>query len=108
MGQEKLVQKINCTICPNMCRFDCPVTTVVKKETVAPAGKMRLSVMLEKGMLEENKELYSYFYQCTGCRSCEHWCPFENLIVPELLLDVKAQAAENGMAPKAVYNLDIM
>ena len=106
MGQEKLVQKINCTICPNMCRFDCPVTTVVKKETVAPAGKMRLSVMLEKGMLEENKELYSYFYQCTGCRSCEHWCPFENLIVPELLLDVKAQATENGMAPKAVYNLD--
>ncbi|HNX28035.1 MAG TPA: FAD-dependent oxidoreductase [Syntrophomonadaceae bacterium] len=106
MRQENLVQMINCSICPNMCRFDCPVTTVVKKETVTPSGKMRLAVMLEKGSLQESKELYDYFYQCTGCRSCEHWCPFENLIVPELLRDAKARAVRAGMAPRTVYDID--
>lgn len=106
MTHENIVQMINCSICPNMCRFDCPVTTVVKKETVTPSGKMRLNVMLEKGMLDGDKALYNYFYQCVGCRNCEHWCPFENLSVPELLLDAKVKAVENGMAPKAVYDID--
>lgn len=106
MQQENMVQMTNCALCPNMCRFDCPVTASIKKETVTPAGKMRLNVMLEKGLLAESKELYDYFYQCTGCRSCEHWCPFENLIVPELLRDVKAKAVESGLAPRSVYKIN--
>ena len=105
MTQENMIQMINCAICPNMCRFDCPVTTVIKKEAVTPSGKMRLNVMLEKGQLDESKELYHQFYQCTGCRGCEQWCPFENLVVPELLRDVRIRAMESGLAPRPVYKI---
>lgn len=106
MSQEDLIQKINCAICPNMCRFDCPVTTAVKKETVTPSGKMRLSVMLDKGLLEDSPRLYSYFYQCTGCRSCEQWCPFAGLVIPDLLKPPRQKAVEKGLAPRKVFAID--
>ncbi|MGE5417178.1 MAG: FAD-dependent oxidoreductase [Acidobacteriota bacterium] len=105
MDQNNLVQMTNCAICPNMCRFDCPTTAALKRESASPSGKMRLGVMLEKGMLEPSAELFDHFYQCIGCKACDSWCPFEGLSVSELLNILRAQGAAQGLAPQPVYKI---
>ena len=105
MTQENMIQMINCAICPNMWSFLLPGNNCNKNVILSPPGKMRLNVMLEKEQLDESKELYHQFYQCTGCRGCEQWCPFENLVVPELLRDVRIKALESGLAPRPVYKI---
>jgi hypothetical protein len=38
---------LKCALCPNMCRFDCPVLRAAKSETYSPAGKARIAYLLE-------------------------------------------------------------
>ncbi|MGE5398310.1 MAG: FAD-dependent oxidoreductase [Chitinophagales bacterium] len=105
MSEQPLVDIANCAICPGVCRFDCSAGSVLKKETASPSGKMKLALMLGKGYLDESKELYDVFYQCLGCRSCQTWCSFKDMAVPDLLNEYKIRAVDSGLAPQPVYKM---
>lgn len=105
MDKDTLMQIGNCAICPNMCRFDCPVNNVLRREGVSPSGKMRLAYMLEKGMLEPSAAVVENLYQCLGCHGCETWCPFPNLSVADLLAESRISYAARNLAPAAAYDI---
>ncbi|MGE5380457.1 MAG: FAD-dependent oxidoreductase [Methylocystaceae bacterium] len=105
MDKETLMQVGNCAICPNMCRFDCPVTNTEHREGVSPAGKMRLAYMLDQGMLEPSPASAANLYQCLGCHGCETWCPFPGLSVAGLLAEARIRYSGMGLAPDAVYQV---
>jgi len=90
-----------CAICPNMCRFDCPVARAERSESAAPAGKVRLAYMLARGMLARSPDVAGYLYRCADCRGCEAWCPFPEVKVADIMAAARADALAAGTAPEA-------
>jgi len=84
---------LKCALCPNMCRFDCPVLDSTKSETTSPAGKARIAYLYEMGRLE-CPEAIDLMYACAGCGACLQWCPF-GFCVEDLLLGVRRDAIQN-------------
>ncbi len=97
-GNANVDYILKCGLCPNMCRFDCPVLQVIKTETVSPAVKSRLAYHLETGMLPPSEDLVKAIYDCCNCGSCQPWCPFD-FIVGDLLKGVREDIAEMGKVP---------
>ncbi|RLF63472.1 MAG: hypothetical protein DRN31_02365, partial [Thermoplasmata archaeon] len=84
MGRNDYIKKerhadmdavIKCALCPNMCKFDCPVLAAEKNDAVSPSGKMRLAYFIEAGYLSSD-DAFEDMYKCTGCNACVQWCPF--------------------------------
>ncbi|NHJ84892.1 MAG: (Fe-S)-binding protein [Asgard group archaeon] len=74
-----------CMLCPNMCRFDCPVVQATKKETHSPAIKSRIAYYIEMDYLSANCDnIQPLFEGCLHCAGCKVWCPFD-FAVGELL-----------------------
>lgn len=90
-----------CAICPNMCRFDCPVARAERTESAAPAGKVRLVYLLARGMLTRSPDLSAYLYRCADCRGCETWCPFPEVKIADIMAAARADALAAGAAPAA-------
>jgi fumarate reductase (CoM/CoB) subunit B len=81
---------LKCAICPNMCRFECPVLRVTQKEMYAPATKARLSYHMERGNLDiTNLHTAEVAYMCTNCDGCRNWC-FMDISTGDLLSQVRA------------------
>ncbi len=92
-----------CAICPNMCRFLCPVSAVEKVETITPRGKATLAADLARtGAL--GAETAELFYHCATCKICREWCP-SNVDLPEVTARWREKAASEGSAPEAVRTL---
>ncbi|MHA1819125.1 MAG: (Fe-S)-binding protein [Promethearchaeota archaeon] len=88
---------LKCTLCPNMCRFDCPTLRVTMKEMYAPATKARISYHMERGDISMN-DLHTaeVAYICTNCNACQYWCPMD-ISVGDLLKGVRADLVDNGV-----------
>lgn len=85
---------LRCTICPNMCRFECPSLRVTQKEMYAPATKSRISYYMERGNLSMN-DLHTAEvpYMCTNCDGCRHWCSMD-ISAGDLLRGVRADLVD--------------
>ena len=94
---------IKCALCPNMCKFDCPVLMAEKNDSVSPSGKMRLAYFIEGGYVSSEDALED-MYACAGCDACEQWCPFD-FSVGDLLKGVREDIAGMGKAPSAVMEI---
>lgn len=94
---------LKCALCPNMCRFDCPVLQAVKSETYSPAGKARIAYFLEMDRLT-SEDAVDVMYACAGCVACQKWCPF-NFSVEDLLIGVRKDIIEKGLVPSALVDL---
>ncbi|RLF44810.1 MAG: hypothetical protein DRN29_07790 [Thermoplasmata archaeon] len=92
---------IKCALCPNMCKFDCPVLEATKNESVSPSGKMRIAYFLEKGLIESSDAIET-IYECCNCWACMQHC-FFNFSVGELLVGVRQDIVEK--APEKVMEL---
>lgn len=81
---------LKCALCPNMCRFECPVLRATKKEMYAPATKARLCYHMERGSINFS-DLHSAEvpYFCTNCDGCRTWCPMD-ISTGDLLRGVRA------------------
>jgi len=90
-----------CALCPNMCRFDCPVLRAEEKETVSPAAKMRLAYLTETGRLDWSEEVVDLMSKCAGCNACQYWCPMD-ISVAELLQGVREDIVEKGLASTGI------
>jgi Fe-S oxidoreductase len=105
-----------CTLCPNMCRFLCPVSSAEKVETYTPRGKATLVTAVERGGggaeaggaeaggVEWTAEAAAAFYHCAGCKVCLEWCP-SNVDLPEVTAGLRERAATGGLAPEPVKTL---
>ncbi|MCL6580103.1 MAG: (Fe-S)-binding protein [Firmicutes bacterium] len=90
-----------CALCPNMCRFLCPVAAAEKSEAVTPRGKATLALDLGRGALPLSEETAELLYRCAGCRACREWCPSGCDLVA-VLEGPRAEAARGGLAPAEV------
>jgi len=93
-----------CAVCPNMCRFLCPVAAVEKIETVTPRGKAQLAVAVERGEIPLSPETAGVFYHCATCKVCREWCP-SGVDLPEVTGGLRRRAAREGLAPVAARTL---
>jgi Fe-S oxidoreductase len=96
---------LKCALCPNMCRFDCPVLDCVKSESTSPAGKARIAYLYEMDRLK-SKETVDLMYACAGCGACLQWCPF-GFCVGDLLQGVRRDIIEQDphYVPSSVMDL---
>lgn len=97
INQVDLEQLLNCALCPNMCRCECPVLQVLGREAVAPAGKARIAAMARQEQLAWNEPLLEAAANCLGCRGCTTLCPFPELNLCDELLFSRLDAAKSGI-----------
>jgi len=93
-----------CVLCPNMCRYLCPVASVEKIETTSPRGKATLALGLGRGEIAFSEGEAAALYHCATCKICREWCP-SNVDLPEVTRELRERAAREGLAPPAVRNL---
>lgn len=98
---DAVTQTRLCALCPNMCRFLCPVAAAEKSEAVTPRGKATLALDLGRGALPLSEETAGLLYRCAGCRACREWCPSGCDLVA-VLEGPRAEAARGGFAPAEV------
>ncbi len=88
---------LKCAICPNMCRFECPVLRVTQKEMYAPATKARLMYHAERGNLDfTDSHTAEVAYMCTNCDGCREWCPMD-ISTGDLLSQVRADLVDRDI-----------
>ncbi|MDW7739092.1 MAG: (Fe-S)-binding protein [Bacillota bacterium] len=97
MAEVNMEQLLNCALCPNMCRCECPAVQTLGREAVAPAGKARIAAMLNVGHLEWNEELLEAVANCLGCRGCTIHCPFPELNLCDELLFTRLEEKGKGV-----------
>ncbi len=102
MAEIDLKNLLNCALCANMCRCECPVTQVFSREAVSPAGKARLAYLLLEGKLDWTEDNYAALSACVGCKGCETLCPFSELELDKELQKVRGEGASQG------FNLEVL
>lgn len=95
---------LKCAICPNMCRFACPVLDVEKSESTSPSGRMRIAYLMETDKLHFSRDAVELMYKCAGCSACQFWCPFK-FDVSDLSLGVREDIVDKNKVPPAVAQL---
>jgi len=85
---------MSCALCPNICRFICPMEEVWATESSSPSGKARTALLLLQGQIPWNKENVKILYQCLTCWASKEPCPFEDLIIGDLLVEVRKEAVK--------------
>ena len=90
---------LKCALCPNMCRFDCPVSMAEKSESSSPAGKMKIAYFLETGKIQPSESAIDLMYKDVNCDACKQWCPF-GFSIGELLIGVRNDLVKKGLVPE--------
>lgn len=104
-GKLKGVDSLaKCSLCPNMCRFACPVSLVEGRETTSPAGKARIALFVERDFLELDADNVEPLYHCLSCDSCMEWCSFE-FSVSELTLAVRERVSLACLLPAGLRKI---
>jgi glycerol-3-phosphate dehydrogenase subunit C len=88
-----------CVLC-EACFEACPISTVVKDETLGTKGKIIAArKLLEGGELSENE--YKSAYLCTRCRKCEFICPFE-IPLPDVVQAIRYELKKMNREPEII------
>lgn len=91
----------NCTYCPKLCRFACPVAEASGHEPYTTQAKMDRLNQLRRGTVAWSPESSEPLYACTGCRQCTTQCLHGN--EPGLvLLAGRAAATARGAGHPAL------
>ncbi len=83
---------IKCNEC-GLCKENCPVFRVVKKESVSPRG---FAIMKEKGFADKA------MYICSLCNNCKSVCPYG---VDLKLEDMREYVLKNGGETEAIREI---
>ncbi len=97
MAEISAENLLNCALCPNLCRCDCPVLQVLNREAVSPAGKSRLSALIRQDHLAWDREVLEAVSNCLACRGCSVLCPFPELSLCDELSATRLTAREAGI-----------
>jgi fumarate reductase (CoM/CoB) subunit B len=94
---------LKCALCPNMCRFDCPVLQAAKSETYSPAGRARIAYLLEMDRISSH-DAVDLMYACAACSACQKWCPFD-FSVDDLLMGVRRDLVDRNLVPERLMDI---
>jgi Fe-S oxidoreductase len=94
----------NCRYCL-MCRHNCPVGQVTRRETLTPHGWALLIASERRGLIAWNEETVDVLYQCCQCGNCRSHCVTDQPL-PEAIAAARAELVSRQLAPPAVYALD--
>lgn len=75
----------NCTYCPKLCRFSCPVPSATGNEATIPRQMMlvtRLDVARQRAL---SPEAARTLYSCVDCRGCRTFCDHDNDVATALI-----------------------
>lgn len=97
MAEVNMEQLLNCALCPNMCRCECPALQATGREAVAPAGKGRLAALINEGKLNWDEAMLEAASYCLACRGCTIHCPFSELNLCDELLFSRMPARPQGV-----------
>jgi len=87
-----------CSLCPNMCRFACPMEEAAGTESSSPQGKSRTSLLLLRGELPWSEGNARPPYQCLDCQACRRFCPFD-FDLSSLYHPARVEAVKRGALP---------
>ena len=104
LEKSKVEDLTKCSLCPNMCRYACPVSIVDGKETTSPAGKARIAYLIKHGYIDLTTENVLPLYYCLSCESCTPHCFFQ-FNLSELIRPIRVEAIMRGEYPKQLNNL---
>ncbi|MEZ4271115.1 MAG: FAD-binding and (Fe-S)-binding domain-containing protein [Myxococcota bacterium] len=91
----------NCTYCPKLCRFSCPVAVSSGSEALTPRQLM-LTVELERRQIESmSADVAKRLWSCVDCGGCRSYCDHDN-DVASALQDARAVLFKQGRAPQAL------
>ncbi len=89
LSKELLEKCVRC----GSCRQVCPVFNVTKEEPSVARGKIFLANLINKGVIELDKEAADIFNLCTTCLRCREICPlsvdYEKIIISARSLAVE-------------------
>lgn len=88
-----------CSFCPNMCRFTCPASRFLARQTASPAGKAWSTYLLEQGQVDWNPANVEPLYLCAGCRRCLEDCASE-VAISDFLEIERQKAWALGLCPQ--------
>ncbi|MFO8133479.1 MAG: (Fe-S)-binding protein [Thermoplasmatota archaeon] len=94
---------IKCALCPNMCKFDCPVLTAAQNDAMSPSGKSRVAYFIETGRIDSS-DAVDLMYACCNCDACREWCPFD-FSAGDILRGVRADLVGQKQMPPAAAEL---
>jgi Fe-S oxidoreductase len=91
----------NCTYCPKLCRFACPVAVADGSETLTPR-QLALTVALDRrGARALGDDEALRLWSCVDCRGCRSFCDHDN-DVATMLASARAELFAAGRAPDTV------
>lgn len=100
-----LKEMVKCSLCPNMCRFDCPALLASKRETYSPANKVRIGYFMGMGKVPiNNPSAITALYACMNCDACQHWCPMD-ISAGDHLTEMRAELDKHNLIPEKYAHL---
>ena len=94
----------NCRYCL-MCRHVCPVGHVTRLETLTPHGWGLLISSVQRGLITWTDSAVDKLYTCADCGTCQSHCVTDQPL-PAAIALARAEVAEQGLAPAALYPLN--
>jgi len=103
-------QALKCALCLKMCKFVCPVASVVRREPVYPPNKALIVHLIVSKLVdidEEGDVLAKYLYLCTTCGLCstEPWCGLK-ISMPEIIESARTYLASLNKVPENVLEVE--
>ena len=93
--EKALAAKLDrCVMC-GMCSQHCPTYQLTADENESPRGRISLISALISGRLNASARLQAHLEHCTGCRSCEAYCPSE-VRFGSIITDAKALLVQSN------------
>lgn len=94
----------NCTYCPKLCRFACPVAVADGTETLTPRQLMLTAGLDHRGRRNLATDVAEKLWSCVDCRGCHSFCDHGNE-VPATLQAARQQLLRMGAAPPRVQGV---
>jgi len=93
-----------------MCKFVCPVASVVRREPVYPPNKALIVHLIASKLVnidEEGDVLAKYLYLCTTCGLCstEPWCGLK-ISMPEIIESARTYLVSLNKVPENVLEVE--
>jgi Fe-S oxidoreductase len=102
--KKHIAELDNCTYCPKLCRFSCPVAVADGSETLTPRQLMLTVNLHRENKLPLNASTAKKLWSCVDCRGCQSFCDHHN-DVATTLQETRAQLVASNVAPEYVNHL---
>ncbi|MBE0480457.1 MAG: (Fe-S)-binding protein [Dehalococcoidia bacterium] len=98
--ERKLEQVTDCALCPNMCKYSCPVFLATGNETLSPQKIARLILYEEKALIADRQGFFEVVFGNAMCGACKRHCLYKDYDLREFILAGRVKAFNEGWLPE--------